>query len=120
MSDPAPLHGHRPFTPMTRGAARAVVTLFVLSLVLAGLNFTWTANEVNTATTQARAMCQFDVHLGTAPLPLPARAAMPTRLGVTIIADARAAFRQAGCTGRLPPPDPSFARWAKFYKLPAD
>jgi hypothetical protein len=38
---------------------------------------------------------------------------------VQIISDARVAWRQAGCEGRLPPADPSFIKWSAYYKLPA-
>lgn len=122
MSEPRPplFVLRRPFRPITPGALRAAVFLFVLSLALAALNFLWTANEVNLAAARARAQCQFDADLGGVPLTLPKGASAPSRFGVTIISDARQAFRQAGCTGRLPPPDPVFTRWAKFYKLPAD
>lgn len=40
----------RLLTPITPGAKRAVVTLFVLSLMLNGANLLWTAHEVHSAT----------------------------------------------------------------------
>ena len=104
--------------PRPAAEARSFVILAALSLLIGGLNLWWTAREVNGANTLARAQCQFDADLGTAPLTVPA-GGQPSRLGVTIIADARAAWRQAGCPGHLGPPDPVFARWAATYRLPA-
>lgn len=109
----------RLFTPMTRGAARAVVFLFLLSLIIGGLNFLWTARAVNGAEARARALCQFDAHLGAVPVTPVAATGKASLLGVKLVSDARIAFRQAGCTGQLPPPDPSFLRWAAYYHLPA-
>ncbi len=113
MSDPRP----GPFSPMTRGAARAFVVLSAVTMAVALTGFLWTAAVVNATNARARALCQFDADLGTAPLTLP-KGARPSRLGVTIISDARTAWHRAGCPGRLGPPDPSFAKWAAFYKLP--
>lgn len=106
------------FRPITPGASRAVVALFVLAFLLAGLNFFWTSHQVNTANTRAQAQCQFDADLGAAPITPPA-GGKPSVLGVTIISDARVAWHRAGCPGRLAPPDPSFVKWAARYKLPA-
>lgn len=103
---------------MTAGARHAVIFLFALSMILAGLNFLWTATAVNDAESRARALCAFDAHLGMAPLTLNPATGKPSLLGVQIISDARVAWRQAGCEGRLPPPAPSFAKWAAYYKLP--
>jgi len=103
---------------MSDTSRRAVVALFVLSLLIGGLNFFWTSRQVNEATTRARALCRFDADLGAAPLTVPA-GAKASRFGVLIISDARTAWHRAGCPGRLAPPAPSFIRWARFYHLPA-
>jgi hypothetical protein len=109
---------HLPFRPITPGAARAVVFLFVLSLVIGALNFAWTSRVVNAANGRVQALCQFDADLGTAPLTVP-KGARASRFGVLIISDARAAWHRTGCRGRLGPPDPSFVKWARYYHLPA-
>jgi hypothetical protein len=117
MSDPQRRHG--PFSPMTRGAARAFVALSAVTMFLALTGFLWTAAAVNAANARARAQCHFDAHLGGAPLTVNPKTGKAALLGVQIISDARVAFRQAGCEGRLPPADPSFLHWAAYYKLPA-
>ena len=110
--------GHLPFRPISPGAARAVVFLFVLSLAIGALNFAWTSRVVNAASGRVQALCQFDADLGTAPLTVP-KGARASRFGVLIISDARTAWRRTGCPGRLGPPDPSFVKWARYYHLPA-
>lgn len=109
----------RIFGPMTSGAAHAVVFLFILSLAVGALNFFWTSRVVSGANTRARALCQFDAHLGSAPVSLNPSTRKASLLGVQIVSDARVAWRMAGCEGRLPAPDPSFVKWARYYKLPA-
>jgi hypothetical protein len=108
---------HLPFRPISPGAARAVVFLFVLSLVIGALNFAWTSRVVNAAAGRVQALCRFDADLGAVPLTVP-KGARASRFGVLIISDARAAWRRTGCPGRLGPPDPSFTKWATFYHLP--
>jgi len=103
---------------VSSGTARAIVALFILALLIGGLNFFWTSRQVNEATTRARALCQFDADLGAAPLTVPA-GAKASRFGVLIISDARIAWHRAGCPGHLAPPAPSFVKWAAFYHLPA-
>ena len=103
---------------MSDASRRAVVALFILALLIGGLNFFWTSRQVNEATTRARALCQFDADLGAVPLTVPA-GAKASRFGVLIISDARTAWHRAGCPGRLAPPAPSFVKWARFYHLPA-
>lgn len=104
---------------MPRRVRLGFVYLSVLTLVLAGLSLLWTSRQVSTATARARAQCQFDADLGTAPLTAPPGGARPARFGVLIVSDARTAWRKAGCPGHLPAPGPSFTRWAAFYHLPA-
>jgi len=103
---------------MSDASRRAVVALFILALLIGGLNFFWTSRQVNEATTRARALCQFDADLGAAPLTVPA-GAKASRFGVLIISDARTAWHRAGCPGRLAAPAPSFVKWAAYYHLPA-
>ena len=103
---------------MSDTSRRAVVALFILSLLIGGLNFFWTSRQVNEATVRAQAQCAFNADLGPVPVTIPA-SGKPAILGVKIISDARIAWRRAGCPGRLAPPAPSFIRWARFYHLPA-
>jgi len=103
---------------MSDTSRRAVVALFILSLLIGGLNFFWTSRQVNEATVRAQAQCAFNADLGPVPVTIPA-SGKPAILGVKIISDARIAWRRAGCPGRLAPPAPSFVRWAAFYHLPA-
>jgi len=103
---------------MSDAARRAVVALFILSLLIGGLNFFWTSRQVNEATVRAQAQCAFNADIGPVPVTVPA-SGKPAILGVKIISDARIAWRRAGCPGRLAPPAPSFVRWAAFYHLPA-
>ena len=103
---------------MSDTSRRAVVALFILSLLIGGLNFFWTSRQVNEATVRAQAQCAFNADIGPVPVTVPA-SGKPAILGVKIISDARIAWRRAGCPGRLAPPAPSFIRWARFYHLPA-
>lgn len=131
---------------ITPGAKHAVTVLArafaVLILVTIGLNagnlfFTNTETGhlrtvIRTQDAQARELagqvaklqravlssCAFAADVGSAPV-----AAGPggkaSELGVSIVADSRAQWRQLGCPGHLPPPQPSFAKWARYYHLDA-
>jgi len=103
---------------MSDASRRAVVALFILSLLIGGLNFFWTSRQVNEATVRAQAQCAFNADIGPVPVTVPA-SGKPAILGVKIISDARIAWRRAGCPGRLAPPAPSFVKWAAYYRLPA-
>lgn len=65
------------------------------------------------------ASCRFYEHLSSAPIVAP-KGVTPSRLGVEIIGDSRAAFIGQGCPGLLPAPDASFVRWAHFYRIPIE
>ena len=103
---------------VSSGTARAIVALFILALLIGGLNFFWTSRQVNEATVRAQAQCAFNADIGPVPVTVPA-SGKPAILGVKIISDARIAWRRAGCPGRLAPPAPSFVKWAAYYRLPA-
>jgi len=49
-------------------------------------------------------------------VPIPKR--KPTLLDVTIIVEARQAFRGLGCPGHLPIPNKRLTHWSAFYHLP--
>lgn len=63
------------------------------------------------------ASCQFWRTLAPLPVTIAEQTGRPSSLGVSIIAESRAAYAGQGC-GKLPPADPSFAKWAKYYHLP--
>jgi hypothetical protein len=64
------------------------------------------------------ASCHFWSDLGPAPVTVSPATGKPSLLGVRIISDSRVAWHGQDCGGVLPPPDPSFVRWAKYYRLP--
>jgi len=111
--------GIRGMPGMSRGARHGFAYLSILMLLLAGANLLWTSLEVRSADTKAQAQCQFDADLGGAPVTVDPRTGKASLLAVTIISDARTAWRQSGCPGRLAAPSPSFRQWAAHYRLPA-
>lgn len=116
-----------------RYLAYALCVLFVVAIAIGAANLLFTSSQVhhvaatNEKLTQAvaleqqqiRADCGFYGHLSGLPITDPPGPGNPSRLGVQIISDSRASFLGHGCPGHLPPPDPSFAKWAAFYHLPA-
>lgn len=104
---------------MTAGARRAVAYLLVLMLLLDAAILVWASRQADDASAQARAQCQFDADLGGAPVTADPKTGKPSLLAVTVVSDARTAWHQAGCSGQLPGPSPSFRRWAAWYRLPA-
>lgn len=67
---------------------------------------------------QLLASCDFAADVGAAPITV-APSGKASELGVKIVADSRSQWRRLGCPGTLAPPEPSFARWAAYYHLPA-
>lgn len=111
---------------MTRGALHATLFLFVFTLVLFAANILFTAHEVNSIRANTthigmavQAQCHFNSDLAGLPLAVNPKTGKAALLGVKIIADARLAWRVLGCPGTLPPPSPSFAKWARYYHQPA-
>lgn len=104
---------------MTQGARRSVVFLFFFAVLLSGANFFWTSGQVGAANSRAQAECQADADIAGAPVTMPGKPPAKPPLGVKIISDFRVAWHQAGCRGVLPAPDPTFVRWAGYYRLPA-
>lgn len=105
-------------TAMTRGARRAIVVLFGLVVLLAGLNLRFTVSQVSAVHSALVASCKFDSDLGTAPVTVVPPAKKAGLLGVTIISDARVAWHGLGCPGKLAPPGAGFVKWARYYHLP--
>jgi len=104
---------------MSRGARRGFVYLSVLMLVLTAANLVWTSRETGAANSKTQALCRFDADLGGAPVGTDPKTGKASLLGVSIVSDARVAWRQTGCAGQLPAPSPSFRQWAAYYRLPA-
>lgn len=98
---------------------RAAAFLFAFALVLAAGNLLFTAREVNTVRDAVRAQCGFDYDLAGVPVAVNPATHKASVLGVKIVADSRLAWRGLGCTGTLPPPSPSFRRWAAYYHVPS-
>lgn len=105
-------------TPITPGAKRAVVMLFVLVVALTAANLWFTASEVDRVRGAVLASCAFAADVGSAPVAV-APGGKASELGVAIVADSRAQWRRLGCPGHLAPPQPSFIRWARYYGLDA-
>ena len=105
------------------GLPRAVllgfVYLSVLMLLLAGANLLFTSRQVSAADARARAQCGFDADIAGVPVTVSPATAKASLLSVKLVSDARVAWRQAGCTGLLAAPSPSFRQWAAYYRLPA-
>lgn len=104
---------------MTRGARLGFVYLSVLMLLLGAANLLWTSRQTGAANAKTQAQCRFDADLGGAPVAVSPATGKPSLLGVSIVSDARVAWRQLGCAGHLPAPAPSFLHWAAYYRLPA-
>ena len=102
---------------ITPEVARAFVFLSILTLLTGGLNFYWTSRLAGANTARAHAQCAFDADLAPLPVTVP-KTGSPSLVTVKVISDARTAWRRAGCPGRLPPPDPSLVKWARYYHLP--
>ncbi len=103
---------------MTAGARQAVVFLFVLAFVIGAANLLWTSRQTGSLRSAVMASCKFDADLGAAPVAVSPATGKASLLGVTIVSDARVAWRGLGCPGPLAPPAPSFIRWARYYHLP--
>ena len=105
---------------MTRGARYSAVFLFVFSVLLATANLLWSSRQYSQANARTRAQCQFDADIGGAPIAVNVATGKASVLSVTIVSDARVAWHHLGCPGALAPPDPSFAHWAAYYRLPVN
>ncbi len=111
--------GERGAPGMSNGVRRGFVYLLVLILVLEGANLVWTSRETGAVNAKAQAQCRFDADVGAAPVGIDPKTGRASQLGVSIVSDARTAWRQSGCAGQLPAPSPSFRQWAAYYRLPA-
>lgn len=76
-----------------------------------------TRAALEVALARQRASCGFYHDL--TPLPITTGpTGKASRLGVQIVSDSRATYVGQGCPGPLPPPDPSFVRWARYFGIP--
>lgn len=103
---------------MTRGARWAAIGLLLLTLIVGGANLLATYLQVRTVRSAVQAECHFNHDLGGVPITV-GPTGKASVLGVEIVADSRLAWRGLGCPGTLPPPSPSFVKWALYYHLPA-
>ena len=87
-----------------------VGALFLILLAAIVLNLALTLSRTSAA-------CSFYKDLSGLPVTVAANTHRPSELGIGIIAHSREAFRGQGCSGRLPPPSPSFAHWAPIFHL---
>lgn len=86
-------------------AAVIIAALIILTLIVSG------------QVAQLRASCAFWRTLTTVPVQVAGPGKPPSRLAVSIVAGARAAYRGEGC-GKPPPASPTFTHWAPYYHLP--
>ena len=103
---------------ITRGARRAAVGLLVLTLITGAGNLLASWNEARGVQHAAASSCRFFADLAGVPIAVSPATGKPAELGVQIVSDSRIAWRGLGCPGVLPPPSPSFAQWARYYRLP--
>lgn len=106
-------------TPITPGAKRAVITLFIFTIFLFVMNLLFTARLVHHAQSVSRAQCHFYSDLAGLPITISPSTKKASLLGVEIIADSRRSWIGLKCQGQLPQPSRSFIRWARYYHVPA-
>jgi hypothetical protein len=114
---------HRQIAARIKGNRRSL-QLTALITILFLIDFFWSSHtqdltEQKAASIIAKA-CDFWYPLTSLPVTVPAGSRRPTELSVQIIAGAREGYAgQCSPPHRpLPPPDPSFTRWAAFYRVP--
>lgn len=105
---------------MTPGARHAIAVLLVIGIAYAAATLFVGSATVNRLQREVHAQCKFDRDLGTVPVTVSPATHTASKLGVTIVSDARQGWRGLACPGMLPPPKPSFVKWARFYHLPAN
>jgi len=110
---------------ITEGARRAsrrlawsLVVLFAVTAVIGAANLIYTTQQVHRVRHAERSACGFYAHLADLPISVNPVTRKATLLAVQIVSDARVSWRGLGCPGTLPPPAPSFVKWAAFFKLP--
>lgn len=95
----------------------AFVLLFVIDFALTSAALVFLANQVNSVRRTDASSCSFYRDLSDAPV-TSQNGTIPSKLGVTIVSDARLAFIGRKCGELLPAPGAGFVHWAEYYKLP--
>lgn len=103
---------------ITSRTRRSIVYLFALGILIAAVSLVGVVRTQDHLRSEVQSQCRFDGDLAGLPLAVNPATGKAAVLGVKIVSDSRVAWHQAGCPGTLPPPSPSFARWARFYHLP--
>lgn len=95
---------------------RGLVALILLMLIVGAANLIVTGRSVNTLRTQTQTGCNLYSDIGTAPVKTEGTSHV-SKLGITIVTDARKAWYGLGCPGHLAPPSPSLIFWAHHYGI---
>jgi hypothetical protein len=85
----------------------------VVMVALIGASILYSAHQISQLERQQQASCAFASDVGSVPLPDSPR---PSKLGVSLVTDARAQWRELHCPGALAP-SPGLAKWAAYYHL---
>jgi hypothetical protein len=67
---------------------------------------------------QVLSSCAQDHDLAGLPVGVNPQTGKASPLGVRIVSDNRGQWFRLGCPGSLPPPDPTFAHWARAFGIP--
>jgi hypothetical protein len=107
----------RQLAAMVRRSRRVLWTVIALAGLLFVGAIVYLVVQLRGDEARIAASCRAWADIGAAPL-----AAGPdgkaSLLGTRIISDSREAWHGQACPGELPPPQPSFVHWARFYGLP--
>ena len=128
----AAVRAHLGLGGMTPGAGRGLLYIVILTVALYGGSYYQSTRAVDSVRHQqvklAAALeaehqrtlerCHQDADIGSAPIAVNPATGKASKLGVSIVADARTEWHGIGCPGHLAPPTRSFVHWAKAYKLP--
>ena len=122
----AAVYDHVRLGPITKGARRGLLYLILLGVVVNAATIILAARGVTGArrvseenVTRLVAQCRFYGDVGSAPVAVDPATGKVALLAVTIVADARLAWRGLGCRGGQPPPSRSFVKWAAYWDLHA-
>lgn len=97
---------------------RGLGVLLVLMLVIGAANLIVTGRDVNSLASRTQTVCSFFGDIGTAPVVQETNGQKHTsKLGVTIVVDARTAWYGLNCPGHLAPASVSLTYWARHYHV---
>jgi hypothetical protein len=107
-------------------ANRRSLQLTVLILVLFLIDFFWSSHTQVLSERSSQAViakaCDFWYPLTSLPVTVLGPGGKPSQLSVRIISGARKSYDgqcRDDLRAPLPPPDPSFVRWARYYHVPS-